>query len=687
MPTGPDDLRRLNWALAAYAGALSAVIRAPTIEEVMAQVCQTIVEPGAYVLAYVGMVEDLPGRPVREVARAGPASAYADGLELSASEDLASGQGPTGQAIRTGEPLIMRDALSEPIFAPWRQRGRLHGIRSSVTVPFGNDGRVEGVLLVYAAEPEAFGAAEMEVFQRLGEQLAFALSLDARRRRLAEAEAAHRAAEATVRRERDFSEALIRSLPGVLYMYDEAGRFLRWNQNFERVTGRTAEEIADMRPTDFFTGEGRERIAAAVAEVFATGEAHVEADFAAKDGHMAPYYFTGVAMEMDGRRCLVGIGIDVTEQKRLEAERLASEARYRTLFDYAPDGILIADARSRYLDANPSICRMLGYARAELIGLGAEDIVVEAEASHVSTALDQIQATADYHREWLLRRKDGSVFPAEVVATLMPDGDILAMVRDITDRKAAEARQRQVEGALRDTQAELARFGRVSTLGEFAATIAHEVNQPLAAIITTSDAAMRWLAKDPPNLDQVRTALSRVTRDSRRAHEVIKRTRMLLSRGDPEYVDVDLNDAIEEIMLVTRREQEAVGVTLRLDLRPGLPPVRGNRTELQQVTLNLVLNGIDAMRTVSGRERVLSLSTVLDEDGMVRVAVQDSGIGFDAETAERLFQHFFTTKTGGTGLGLAIARSLAEAHGGRLWAEPGVPYGALFQFTVPVAGG
>jgi signal transduction histidine kinase len=224
-------------------------------------------------------------------------------------------------------------------------------------------------------------------------------------------------------------------------------------------------------------------------------------------------------------------------------------------------------------------------------------------------------------------------------------------------------------------------------LGEFAATIAHEVNQPLAAIVTNSDATLRWLAAQPPNLDEAREALNRITRDSHRAYEVIKRTRALVVQGEPDYTDVDLNQAIQEVVRMTHAEQRKSGVTLVEDLSEGLPPVRGNRIELQQVVLNLVLNSIEAMRPVADRARILSIRTEREDPDTIRVSVQDSGVGFDEATAERLFEHFFTTKVGGTGLGLRISRSIVEAHGGRIWASRAAPHGALFQFTVPVARG
>jgi PAS domain S-box-containing protein len=685
LAAGHDELNRLNWALGAYAECMSTLARPVSPDELMSQACRSIVAQGGYVLALIGMAENSPGKPVRIVAGAGPAAAYADDLDLSWAEDTPIGAGPTGLTIRSGAPHVVGDALVDPAYAHWRDRGARYGIRSTVDVPLRRDGQVIGALVIHASQPNAFGSQELNLFERLGDQLAVAISAEEARQRLAAVDAARRHAEEATRRERDFSDSVIKSLPGVFYVCDQQDRFLRWNDNFERVLGRTASEISAMRLTDFFNGEDKARVRLAIDEVFLHGNAAVEADLISKDGREIPYYFTGVADTIGDGRCLLGVGVDLTERRKAQAGGRESEARYRTLFDYAPAGILIADSEGRYLDANPSICRMLGYDLDELIGADATDIVDEAEREHIAPALHAVKTTASYHEEWVFRRRDGSTFPGEVVATIMPHGAVMAMVRDITERHEADAQRREAESAMRDMQGQLARFGRLSMLGEFAATIAHEVNQPLAAIMTNCDASLRWLAADPPSLDKAREAMSRAIRDADRAREVVKRTHGFAIRGEPDFADIALDDVIREIILMTSKEQQKARVTVVKDLVAGRSKVRGSRIELQQVVLNLFLNSIEAMQMTTERDRVLTVRTDVEPAGAVRVSVQDTGAGFDAATAERLFEQFFTTKPGGTGLGLRISRSIVEAHGGRLWATRLVPHGALFQFTVPAA--
>ncbi len=429
------ELRRLNWALAAYGRSSSALIHFQTLDDLVASICGAIVAQEEYVIAAVGLADSGPGKPVRLLAGAGPALGYLDGLNLSWDESLPEGNGPTGRAIRSGESLIMRDALTEPMFAPWRERARPFGIRSSVTVPFRRDGRVVGVVLVYASRPHAFGPKELDLFSELGSELAFAMSV--------------------------------------------------------------AED------------------------------------------------------------------------------------------------------------------------RAQL--------------------------------------------------------------------KAAEAARLAAEDAAREAQAELARAGRLLSVGEFASSIAHEINQPVAAIITNGDAALRWLARDPPDLDEVRAAIERMSRDAKRASGVVARTRGLLAKSRTDDAPLDVNEVAEEVLLYTADERRRSQVSVSTDLASGLPLVRGDRIQLQQVMLNLILNAVDAMKGVNDRPRRLQVRSTLGADGEVLVEVEDCGVGLDPATSDHLFEHFFTTKDGGVGLGLPISRSIVEAHGGRLWAGPASPHGAVFRFCLPVA--
>lgn len=235
-------------------------------------------------------------------------------------------------------------------------------------------------------------------------------------------------------------------------------------------------------------------------------------------------------------------------------------------------------------------------------------------------------------------------------------------------------------------QAELARVGRLTTMGELVASIAHEVNQPLAGIVTHSDACRRWLNRDRPDLDEVRSAVSHISQDGKRAANIIENLRALTKKSAPQFGWLDINGAIREILALTRSELMQHDLVLHIDLSDDERTVFGDRVQLQQVVLNLTMNGIEAMSAVVDRPKVLTISSERVEEGDVLVAVKDTGPGIDPATADRIFDSFFTTKPNGMGMGLSICRSIVEAHGGRFWASPNRPHGAIFQFTLPADG-
>src|SRR5882762_4066144 len=231
---------------------------------------------------------------------------------------------------------------------------------------------------------------------------------------------------------------------------------------------------------------------------------------------------------------------------------------------------------------------------------------------------------------------------------------------------------------------ELARATRVTTLGELTASIAYEVNQPLAAVVNAAAACRRWLAGGTPNLDEARSAVDWIVNEGNRASEVIRRVRALANKTDIEKVSLDVNDVVREVIALVQRELSSHRVSLRMELAPALPMILGDRVQLQQVMINLVMNGVEAMQSVTDRPRELLIRSRQDEPGQALISVADCGVGIAAENVDRLFNPFFTTKSGGMGMGLSICRSIMEAHGGRLWATATVPHGSMFQFTLPV---
>jgi C4-dicarboxylate-specific signal transduction histidine kinase len=281
-------------------------------------------------------------------------------------------------------------------------------------------------------------------------------------------------------------------------------------------------------------------------------------------------------------------------------------------------------------------------------------------------------------------RKDGSRLPVLIgEATFEGGGNQgVAWVLDLTERKRVEAEARESERRYREVQLELAHANRVATMGQLTATITHEVNQPITAAVTYALAARRYLGAKPPNLHEVDDALSLIVKEGNRAGEVVGRIRALIKKAPARKDAVEINDAILEVIALTRTETANNNVSVRVQLAEGLPRVQGDRVQLQQVLLNLIINAIEAMRDIGKEERELLISSRSEPDG-VSVEVRDSGPGFAPADFDRVFEAFYTTKPDGVGLGLSICRSIIEAHNGKLSASPNVPRGAIFRFVAP----
>jgi PAS domain S-box-containing protein len=299
-----------------------------------------------------------------------------------------------------------------------------------------------------------------------------------------------------------------------------------------------------------------------------------------------------------------------------------------------------------------------------------------------------LAAGEPFEKEARLRRADGEYrrFLLRFAPLRDERGTIVewyAASADIEDLKRAEEELRRREARLRDAQMELAHANRVTATGQLAASIAHEVSQPIAAALTNANAAWRWLGAEPPDLEEVRQALGRIIRDGRRASDIIGRIRALVRKAPPRADQFDINETMLEVIALTRSELHRNGTALRTRLADGLPLIRGDRIQLQQVMLNLILNAVEAMSGSREPARELLIRTEQDGAGGVHVAVEDSGPGLKPESLDRLFDAFYTTKPGGMGMGLSICRSIIDAHGGRVWATPNLPQGAAFQFTLP----
>jgi len=376
------------------------------------------------------------------------------------------------------------------------------------------------------------------------------------------------------------------------------------------------------------------------------------------------------------------------ENARLYRDLEQREAKIRRLVDANIIGIFISHLDGRITDANGAFLRMLEYGRDDVdSGRVRWTALTPAEWRDADDrAMAELKATGTaqpYEKEYF--RKSGSRVPVLVGAAIFEGrrDEGVAFVVDLTDRKRAEGAVRESERRYREVQMELAHANRVATMGQLSASIAHEVNQPIAATVTNAQTALRWLDARPPDLEETRQAVARIVKNGMRAGDVIDRIRALVKKAPPRKEGLEVNEAILEVIALTHGELVKNDVSVQTRLAEGLLPIQGDRVQLQQVILNLIINAIEAMSGTSNGSRELLISTGRAEPDGVLVAVRDSGSGLTPASLERLFETFYTTKPDGLGMGLSICRSIIEAHGGRLWATANVPQGAIFQFTVP----
>ena len=391
----------------------------------------------------------------------------------------------------------------------------------------------------------------------------------------------------------------------------------------------------------------------------------------------------GVESAPSGKTVLMrGVSFDITERKQ-------ADECFRLVVESMPNGMALLKTDGRIILVNARMEIDFGYSRQELVGLPIEMLIHGYLHEHEPIACggllaDVSAATLAKGREAIGRRKDGSEFPLEFSLKSVPASDsgiALVTIVDITARKRTELE-------LERQRNELAHLSRVTLMSELSGSLAHELNQPLMAILSNAQAALRFLAHDTPNLDEVRDILIDIVNDDRRAGEVIRGLRLLLKKGEMRHESFNLNDVVRKVLKLMHSDLLNAGVGLRIKLAPDLPTVHGDQVQLQQVMLNLVMNGCEAMTSVAKADRQIVVTTELAADDSIRVSVIDNGMGIPLGDPERLFEPFFTTKAEGLGLGLAVCRKVIAAHNGRLWAMNNAGRGASFCFTVrAIAGG
>jgi len=515
-----------------------------------------------------------------------------------------------------------------------------------------------------------------------------------------------KAAELALRESEQRFRLVVEAAPNSMVMVDRAGKIVMVNAQAERVFGYSRTELVG-QPVEML-----------VPERFRSHHPELRKTFFAdpqprpmgagrdlyglkKDGSEFPVEIGLNPIETDEGTMVLSAIVDITARKAAERALRESERRYTVLIDGVMDyAIYMLDPNGVITNWNRGAQRIKGYRTEEIVGQHFSCFYTEEDraANVPQLSLEIAARDGRYETDSWRVRKDGSRFLANVVVDALKDdsGQLIGfakITRDITERVQAareleEARvnlvQSRAEQALRRAQAELAHVARGVALGELTASIAHEVNQPLAALVNSGSACLNWLASQPPNIEKARKSVDRIIKDGRRAGDIIHRVRALATKASVQKAPLDVNTVINEVIALVQLELVNHRVALRTELAAALPLILADRIQLQQVIINLVMNGIEAMRPLTEQPRELTIQSQQDGARQVRVTVKDRGVGISAENADRLFNAFFTTKSGGMGMGLSICRSIVEAHGGQISAANNAGPGATFQFTLPL---
>jgi PAS domain S-box-containing protein len=478
------------------------------------------------------------------------------------------------------------------------------------------------------------------------------------------------------------------------FLMDKQLRVVDVNRQACESLGLSREELIGMHPSEFDVGLDETSIGQLAQRSRAGEIITFETRHRRKDGTVFPVEVRSGTFEQGGKLFYLALARDITERKHAEESLRQSEAYLTEAQRLSHTGSWAFDvASNRYVYTSEESDRIFGVdprgekPTREVI---FERIHPEDRSSWKRNLEKSLREKADTTDQYRVVLPDGTVRHIHTIRhpVVNSAGEVVKLVGtsiDITERKLAEETLRQKDHALQTARTELARVSRLTTLGELTTSIAHEVSQPLGAMVAGAGACARWLAADPPAMAEARSALDNIVADGKRAREVIARIRALTKRQVPRKDMLDINHKVVEVLALTEHELLSHDIVLRTDLDRTLPRVVGDRVQVQQVLLNLVLNAMEAMSTVNDRARELTIVSRQDGSNGVLVEVRDSGTGLDPQRAGQVFEAFYTTKAEGLGMGLSISRSIIEAHGGRLWAGANEPHGAVFGFSLPVA--
>jgi PAS domain S-box-containing protein len=671
--TDVDEKKRSEALLAAEKQLLELVTRGCPLPEVLQALCQRVEEITGDGFCKILLVDPSGANFLFGAGPSLPAG-YNEALQGKAID---RGYGPCCLAAVMRDQVIASDVNTDARWAhsAWPSLALNHGLQACWSTPIlSPNAELLGVLTLYWREPRSPTGPEGDLIKRFTHLASLIIERSF-------GDAALRASEAR-------KAAILKSALDCIITLDDLGAITEFNPAAERTFGYRQHEVIG-RPLDEVIlpralpeRRGRRLIRNLASGLERLIGRRVELIAARADGSEFPAELALTRTTSEGPAFFCAHLRDITERKKAEDELRRHEAQLAHGQALSQTGSFSWSLDTDEITFSEELYRIFEFDRSAPVTLERIATRVDPDDRAVLAAKIQGARLADGANDYeiRLRMPDGRVKHVQTVSRTMwsPEGrlEVIGAVRDVTERK-------QSEETLSKVRTELAHITRVASLGALTASIAHEVNQPLSGILTNARTCLRMLAADPPNLEGALSTAQRTIRDGNRASAVIQRLRALFARRQAEADWFDLNDAAREVLALSSSELRGRRVVLQTDFADDLPTVRGDRVQLQQVILNLVLNAADAMMGVVDRPRDLIIGTGADPDGGVRLWVRDAGVGFDPQDAERLFDAFYTTKAEGMGIGLSISRSVIQSHDGRLWATPNDGPGATFCFRLP----
>ena len=678
-----EEVRRVNRALKTLSECNQAMVRARDEADLLQSICSLLVKEGGYRMAWVGYAQQDEAKSVQPVAWAGTEEGYLEAARMTWGEDE-RGQGPTGRAIRTGQPAVARNTGSDPDFAPWREEARRHSYASSIALPLMKDGRPFGALMLYSVEVNAFDPEEVRLLTELTHDLAYGIEAFRARQERAEALKALQRANA-------YTRSLIEASLDPLVTISREGKITDVNTAAEKVTGRERAELISSDFSDYFTEPEKAR--AGYERVFRQGEVRdYELEIRHRDGHFTPVLYNATVYRDEAGE-VIGVfaaARDISERKRAEETLRESEARFRMIAESVKDyAIILLNPDGTVASWNAGAERIKGYRAEEIVGKHFACFYTEEDAKagkpeqELRLALEQGRSEEEAKRI----RKDGSAFWADVLVTALrrEDGSLMGyakITRDITQRKLAEAEIRQLneglEQRVRERTAELEAANK--ELEAFTYSVSHDLRAPLRHVDGFSKLLLEDFAAQFP--EEARHYLERIRNGTRQMGQLVDDLLNLsrIGRREPAMQITGLGSLVEEV--VAELKAEIRDRKIEWKIAP-LPFVECDPALVKQALANLLSNAVKFTRPREAAEIEVG---VRRHDGREAIFVRDNGVGFSMKFAEKLFGVFQRLHRAedfeGTGVGLATVQRIIHKHHGEVWAEAELDRGATFYFTL-----